>query len=125
MRLLHALPLIAFTLLAGCGPRYTYNRIDPTTPEGPACVAACKAKQAQCFSDTRDSQDSQRALYEANLSGYRACMSNNASMPGGGASSCIQPSNPTQPFAEAGCHKDYDRCYESCGGVIQKIPVDK
>lgn len=125
MRLFHALPLLAFTLLTACGPRYTYVRTDPTTPEGPACVAACKAKQSQCFDDTRESQNSKRVLYEANLSGYRACMANNASMPGGGARSCIEPSNPVQPFADAGCLSDFDRCYESCGGVTERVPVEK
>ena len=66
-------PVLASLLLGGCGPSYTYRYSPPPSPHGLACINNCAMQRNHCKQLARLEENSQRALYQAELRAYQYC----------------------------------------------------
>lgn len=122
--------------LAACGPVYkTYtNYTPPPDQRGKSCVLQCESQRAQCDSQCRRdySQCRQEAKSEGRmryLSARESYLNQKAACLDRGNKDCAkkfsEPSensyvNDSHCQEDCGCMTHYDRCFEVCGGQVQR-----
>ncbi|MDD0974117.1 hypothetical protein [Pseudomonas fontis] len=111
--------LLAVALLSGCGPSYTYRYSPPPSAHGLNCIASCSQQRSHCGQLVRMQESSDRALYQANLNAYQFCQAGKSKKEA--RRSCYYPSYPYGGGSSFSCERDYDQCYQGCGGTIQRI----
>ena len=111
--------VLASLLLGGCGPSYTYRYSPPPSPHGLDCINSCAMQRNHCKQLARLEENSQRALYQAELRAYQYCKDSKPNK--NTRHSCPYPSYPFFNNAGSECQPDYDSCYMACGGTIQRI----
>lgn len=109
--------LLAVALLGGCGPRYTYRYSPPPSMMGMNCINSCASERNHCKQMARLQENSEQALYQANLRSYQHCQAGKSK--NDARKSCYYPSYPFN--SGYACASDYDSCYQACGGTIQRI----
>ncbi|MHC6223509.1 hypothetical protein ACYU03_01755 [Pseudomonas sp. X10] len=114
--------LLAGALLSGCGPSYTYRYSPPPSAHGMNCINSCSMQRNHCQQMSRLQENSDRALYQANLRAYQHCQAGKSKHDA--RHSCYYPSYPFNSGTSYSCERDYDSCYMACGGTIQRI-LDK
>lgn len=65
--------LLAVALLGGCGPSYTYRYSPPPSVMGMNCINSCASERNHCKQMARLQENSEQALYQANLRSYQYC----------------------------------------------------
>lgn len=111
--------VLASLLLGGCGPTYTYRYSPPPSSHGLDCINSCAMQRNHCKQLARLEENSQRALYQAELRAYQYCKDSKPNK--NTRHSCPYPSYPFASTAGYDCQRDYDSCYMACGGTIQRI----
>ena len=99
--------LISLLLLQTACTSYQY--IEPADPEGKACTRSCLDKDWSCSSDCNRNYTTclSATNIEINLGSISAQNNNRQSVCNSAKYSC-----------EYQCKRYYNRCYESCGGMI-------
>lgn len=111
--------VLAALLLGGCGPSYTYRYSPPPSAHGIHCIDSCQMERNHCKQMARLEENSQRALYQAELRSYQYCQDSKTKKDA--RHRCHYPSYPYSSGASYSCDRDYDSCYLACGGTIQRI----
>ncbi|MBL3829252.1 hypothetical protein [Pseudomonas syringae] len=109
--------ILMLLTLGGCAQ---YRNVKPETEQGKHCVEELDARASQCEQRAQDAMRSQRASYDFQMIGYRACTQqtpSSAQMP--------QPcgSEPVDPSAAQSrvCRQDYEESFVGCGASTEKI----
>lgn len=110
--------------LLGCGPSYYYKFTPPRTAEGMSCVRNCFESRAVCRQIEQARQQSAKEVFEANSKAYDACKlgrskkdaekycsSHNYSFENGVG----------DRFSSVSCEEDFNQCYQTCGGVVDRV----
>ncbi|MBK0057969.1 hypothetical protein IAE40_04940 [Pseudomonas sp. S44] len=111
--------LLATWLISGCGPSYTYRYSPPPSAHGMNCINNCSSERRHCQQLGRLEENSQRALYQAEMRAYQYCKTGKSKKEA--RHNCYQPSYPFGSSSSYSCGRDYDSCYMACGGTIQRI----
>ncbi|MFJ2549699.1 hypothetical protein ACIOVF_24995 [Pseudomonas sp. NPDC087612] len=111
--------VLAVGLLGGCGPSYTYRYSPPPSMAGMNCINSCSMERNHCKQMARLQENSDHALYQANYRNYQLCQAGKSKKEA--RKSCYYPSYPFNSGSSYSCGSDYDSCYQSCGGTIQRI----
>ncbi|MFK0087133.1 hypothetical protein ACIQUS_07540 [Pseudomonas sp. NPDC090755] len=111
--------LLAVALLGGCGPSYSYRYSPPPSMMGMNCINSCATERNHCKQMARLQENSDQALYQANLRSYQHCQAGKSKKDA--RNSCYYPSYPFNSGASYACGNDYDSCYQACGGTITRV----
>ncbi|MFK8331377.1 hypothetical protein M2D63_015330 [Pseudomonas sp. BJa5] len=111
--------LLAAALLGGCGPSYSYRYAPPPSMMGMNCINSCATERNHCKQMARLQENSDQALYQANLRSYQHCQAGKSKKDA--RKSCYYPSYPYNSGSAYACGNDYDSCYQACGGTITRV----
>lgn len=111
--------LLALALLGGCGPSYSYRYSPPPSMMGMNCINSCATERNHCKQMARLQENSDKALYQANLRSYQHCQAGKSKKEA--RNSCYYPSYPYNSGSAYACGNDYDSCYQACGGTITRV----
>ena len=108
--------LVAATV-AACGPQYRTetNFIPPQTDAGRACVFQCDNVQLQCRQLADARAQNQTLLKQQE---YNQCLANAQASTNPYAS--LSCSNTPVSASYGNCTGQYEQCYRTCGGQVQK-----
>lgn len=111
--------LLAAGLLGGCGPSYTYRYSPPPSQHGMQCLSACSQQRNYCGQLARMQDNANQALYQSEMRSYQYCQQGKSKKDA--RRSCYYPSYPYSAGLSSDCGREYDQCYQGCGGTIHRI----
>jgi hypothetical protein len=108
------LALLAILLLStGCSQGlYRKDLVQPTSPEGKACLQHCELPKAQCRQRQEAREKECAGIYAVAKADYESCVKS-------GTAKCRAPY--TCLGADLGiCDQEYDDCFAACGGRVER-----
>lgn len=115
---------VLFLYLYGCGPSYYYKFTPPRTAEGMGCVQKCFEDRGVCRQLEQARQQSAQDVFEANAKAFDACKLGRSKKDTDKYCSSHNYSfgNGTfDKFSSVSCEEDFNQCYQTCGGIVDRV----
>lgn len=120
--ILRFLTLFIFaSYLLGCGPSYYYKYTPPQTSEGVSCVRTCSDERRSCRQLQQVQDQNTRNLFEAKARTYDACRVGRSDKDARKYCSSPNFSFPLESLSQNSCEDDFNQCYQTCGGTVDRI----
>lgn len=120
---LFVLYLLCFCIVA-CGPSYYYKYTPPVAAESMSCVRTCFETRGICRQLEQAKQQSAREVFEASSRAYGACTLGRSKKDAEKYCSSHNYSFGDGAFdgvSSISCEDDFHQCYQTCGGVVERV----
>lgn len=111
--------------MLGCGPSYYYKYTPPRTDEGMTCVQKCFEVRGVCRQLEQARQQSAREVFQANSRAYGACAlgrsKKDAKKYCNSYNDLSFGNGTVGGLSSLSCEDDFNQCYQTCGGVVERV----